>query len=389
VPAQTRGFLFSDLRGYSAYTERHGDRGARELLTRYRRIVREAIASFGGAEIRTEGDSFYIVFDSVSDAVEAGLAILTGLAQAETANGESIAAGVGVHAGEVEDDAEQGIVSSAVNIAARICAAAAPGELLVSDTVRSLTRGYLDVSFLPRGRKRLKGIRDPVAVYRVVTGPTAGEGHRLLRISVALATVVVVAAGLVVVPMLLDDTMGGPRAPADGTQAASPHRLTAAPSTTALGSPPPSSDGAFPDAEEADLLGRLPSGIASRCLRADADEIPEAPPRAGQQIPLLVTAAVRCPVTTNVNAYFFAGSGPTAVQETLFYIAGRRGLSEPCDPAGPGLEQWAFGPASGWVLCGRDSYWTYEGSNLLGRAIGPTLELTMEWWRDNARFPAD
>ena len=70
--AQTRGFLFSDLRGYSAYTERDGDRGARELLTRYRRVVREAIATFGGAEIRTEGDSFYIVFDSVSAAVEAG-----------------------------------------------------------------------------------------------------------------------------------------------------------------------------------------------------------------------------------------------------------------------------------------------------------------------------
>jgi class 3 adenylate cyclase len=73
VPAQTRGFLFSDPRGYLAYTERHGGGGARALLTRYRGAVRDGIASFGGAEIRTEGDSFYGVFDSVSAAVEAGL----------------------------------------------------------------------------------------------------------------------------------------------------------------------------------------------------------------------------------------------------------------------------------------------------------------------------
>ena len=387
MPAQTRGFLFCDLRGYSAFTERHGDRAARTLLTTYRRIVREAIAPFGGAEIRTEGDSFYVVFSSVSDAVEAGLAILSGLEQAETANGEGIAAGVGVHAGEVEDDAEQGIVSGAVNIAARICAAAGPGELLVSDTVRSLTRGYLDVGFLPRGRRRLKGIRDPVAVHRVVTGTAAVEGR--WPPSVALATGGVAAAGLIAVLMLLNGPMGWPDSPEDGSQPASFQPLTAPPSTTALRSSATSGDGAFADSDEADLLGRLPSAIASRCVRADADEIPEAPPRAGQPIPLLVTAAVRCPVTPNINAYFFAASGPTAVQETLFYIAGRRGLSEACEPAGPGLEQWAFGPASGWVMCGRDSYWTYDASNILGRAIGPSIELTMEWWRDNARFPAD
>ena len=166
MPAQTRGFLFSDLRGYSAFTEKHGDRAARELLAAYRLIVREAIASAGGAEIRTEGDSFYVVFSSVSQAVEAGLAIQGRLAQAGT-SGQAIAAGIGIHAGEVEDDAEQGIVSSAVNIAARLCSAAQPGEVLVSDTVRALTRTYLDVTFVSGGRRKLKGIRDPIEVFGV------------------------------------------------------------------------------------------------------------------------------------------------------------------------------------------------------------------------------
>lgn len=183
MAAQTRGFLFSDLRGYSAYTERHGDRAARALLTAYRGLVREAIASFGGAEIRTEGDSFYVVFGSVSQAVEAGLAIQAGLIAAANAD-QPIPAGIGIHAGEVEDDAEQGIVSGAVNIAARLCSAAEPGEVLVSDTVRGLTRGYLDVTYLPRGRRRLKGIAEPMPVYRALAAgskPAAARRRWVLR----------------------------------------------------------------------------------------------------------------------------------------------------------------------------------------------------------------
>ena len=72
----TRGFLFADLRGYTAFVEQRGAAAAAELLTRYRTLAREAIGRFGGAEIKTEGDSFYVVFDSVSSAVRCGLAIV-------------------------------------------------------------------------------------------------------------------------------------------------------------------------------------------------------------------------------------------------------------------------------------------------------------------------
>ena len=177
VPAQTRAFLFSDLRGYSAYTERHGDRAARELLGRYRGVVREVIGTFRGAEIRTEGDSFYVVFDSVSDAVQAGLAIVASIERKDTGQpAHRIMVGIGVHAGEVEDSTE-GIVSGAVNVAARICAQAEPGEVLVSETVRALTRTYLDVGFQPRGRRRLKGIaaRCPVQCRE---GPRGSHARR-------------------------------------------------------------------------------------------------------------------------------------------------------------------------------------------------------------------
>jgi outer membrane protein assembly factor BamB/class 3 adenylate cyclase len=159
----THGFLFADLRDYSSFAETHGDDAAAALLARYRAIVREVIAQHDGAEIRTEGDSFYVVFPSASTAVRGGMAIVDA---ARTAI-PPILLGVGVHAGETAETGE-GPVGSAVNIAARVCAQAGPGELLVTDTVRSLTRTRLEFRFVPRGSPTLKGIQEPIALYRVV-----------------------------------------------------------------------------------------------------------------------------------------------------------------------------------------------------------------------------
>ena len=168
----TRGFLFSDLRGYTQFVETRGATTAAALLVRYRELARRAIARFGGAEIKTEGDSFYVVFRSVSSAVRCGLAITADAAAASIEHPyEPIQVGVGIHAGEtVESDG--GYVGSAVNIAARICAQAASGEVLVSETVRALTRSLLTVRFEERGRRQLKGIADPIALFAVLdAGP--------------------------------------------------------------------------------------------------------------------------------------------------------------------------------------------------------------------------
>jgi class 3 adenylate cyclase len=176
VPHLMRGFLFADLRDYSGYMEAHGDHAGAELLERYQALAREAIAGSAGAEVRTEGDSFYVVFDSASAAVMCGLEIL---AAADAAGSpDPIRVGVGVHAGETVETAG-GFVGSAVNIAARLCAEAKAGELVVSETVRGLTRTYLDVAFEPLGPRRLKGIAEPVPCYRVVDrGEAATRGTR-------------------------------------------------------------------------------------------------------------------------------------------------------------------------------------------------------------------
>ena len=177
----TRGFLFADLRGYTAFVEQRGAAAAAELLTQYRALAREAIGRFGGAEIKTEGDSFYVVFDSVSSAVRCGLAITTAAAAAD----EPIRVGVGIHAGETVE-ADGGYVGSPVNIAARICAQAGPGEVVVSETVRALTTTVLPVQFKSRGRRQLKGIADPIELFAVTeaaAGATAWPSRGRRRLS--------------------------------------------------------------------------------------------------------------------------------------------------------------------------------------------------------------
>jgi branched-chain amino acid transport system substrate-binding protein len=205
--SRTRAFLFADLRGYTDYVERHGAAAAASLLSRYRALARAAIGRFDGAEIKTEGDSFYVVFSSVSNAVRCGLA-LTADARAASAEhpDEPINVGIGIHAGETIE-LDDGYVGSAVNIAARICGQAGPGEVVVSETVRALTRTLLPVEFKARGRRELKGIAEPIELFAVVEAAPGASAfaeasrrraslRRRIALASGLALAVVAAAGI-------------------------------------------------------------------------------------------------------------------------------------------------------------------------------------------------
>src|SRR6266545_4665837 len=68
-------FMFADLREFTAFIEQHGDAAGAELVGAFRSIVRAALLRFGGGEIRTEGDSFYLVFTSARQAIDCAIAI--------------------------------------------------------------------------------------------------------------------------------------------------------------------------------------------------------------------------------------------------------------------------------------------------------------------------
>lgn len=390
--SQTRGFLFADLRDYTRFVESHGDQAAAELLTRYRLLVREVIARSDGAEIRTEGDSFYVVFPSASSAVYGGLAILEAAAAAGEEQGTGpIQVGVGVHAGETAETPE-GFVGSAVNLAARICALAGPGELLVSDTVHGLTRTFLAVQFVPRGRRRLKGISQPMLVYRVSSSTAgarvirSGAGARWpLGSRMLVAAVIGVAMASVAAVALLGVLTG--IGPFGGVATPSP---TGSFGASAPSSADPSSSGE-PDqaltAAEEDLRAKLPGAISENCVASSATE-----GSAGGSVSL------RCQLPLSDSAdEVWVDQFPTP--ETL---AGA--LSEAVDRTGAPAGDCAITPLAhgswevpnvhaGKLLCYQEDgavwlVWTYDDERLLLRARrgGGETEALYAWWRQTAIF---
>ena len=140
VTEGTRTFLFADLRDYTGFVERHGDRAAAALVAAYRKLIRQRVEQSNGAEIKVEGDAMFVVFPSARLAISCGAAILQDAAAQSVAQPDlPLRVGVGVHAGEPV--AQEGdYIGAAVNVAARIGAAAAAGQLLISDIVRGLVR---------------------------------------------------------------------------------------------------------------------------------------------------------------------------------------------------------------------------------------------------------
>jgi len=363
--SQSHGFLFADLREYSRFVETHGDHAAADLLKAYRALVRQAVAEHAGAEIRTEGDSFYVVFPSASSAVRCGLAILEAAGQAnQEAGARPIAVGVGVHAGEtVETD--EGFVGSAVNIAARICAQAKAGELLVSDTVRSLTRTTLPYGFSPVGARKLKGIAEPIALYRVeVGGPVAVSPSLGLRLR-SIVGPRLVAAALIVVAIAAGFV--GQAALSSGTQR--PSASPATPSGTAPGGSP--SDAAYPNTAERELLSRLPVNIRGdgdgNCARASADE---APPGA--------SASIECHLGALSDAEsVIYDQFPEKASMDVFVIAIQHQFNldqGDCAKQPNAWQLWDEAGYSGRLLCYREGAsgsrvaWTYDGAHILARA---------------------
>jgi class 3 adenylate cyclase len=241
----THGFLFADLRGYVRLVETHGAVEASHLLERYRAIVRKVVARDGGAEIKTEGDSFYVVLQSASAAVRCGLDLLAACKEPAD-GGEAIDVGIGIHAGESVAH-QGGFVGSAINIASRICAAAGPGQLLASETIRELTRSIVPAKFVFAGRRQLKGLAEPVALYRVVPEGAAiavdrqwrdraPAGRRVPWLVIAIVAIAAVTTGAVI--SLLQLPAGGPSGSATPTLGPATPTIGSSPSASQLGSSP-------------------------------------------------------------------------------------------------------------------------------------------------------
>jgi class 3 adenylate cyclase len=151
--------LFTDIVGSTETAARVGDRAWRDLLGRHHATVRRELARFDGHELDTAGDGFFASFDGPARAVRAAAAIRDAVRQL------GIEVRAGIHTGECEvhDGKVTGI---AVSIGARISSLAAPGEVLVSGTVKDLVAGS-DLRFEDRGSHVLKGVPGEWSVHAV------------------------------------------------------------------------------------------------------------------------------------------------------------------------------------------------------------------------------
>ena len=157
--------LFTDIVGHTEMMQRLGDAKGRAVLREHERITRETLKQHGGAEVKTDGDSFMASFASVSSAVECGVALQRAFAEYSSAGDEPIVVRIGLNVGEpIEEEGDY--FGSAVILGARIKDQAGGGEILVPEAVRHLLAGK-DFLFADRGETALRGFEDPVRLYEV------------------------------------------------------------------------------------------------------------------------------------------------------------------------------------------------------------------------------
>lgn len=167
--AEIRAFLICDVRGYTRYTVEHGDEAAARLAADFSELVQAAVGEFGGEVLELRGDEALVVFTSARQAVRAAVELQ------KRAVALPLGVGAGLDAGEAVP-VLGGYRGQALNLAARLCSLAGPGEVLASDSLTHLA-GRLDrIRFEPRGSVQLKGFAEPVDVVGIEHTSTDGKG---------------------------------------------------------------------------------------------------------------------------------------------------------------------------------------------------------------------
>jgi class 3 adenylate cyclase len=165
VPGALQTILFTDMVESTGLTQKLGDDRAQEMVRVHNDIVRDALRTYGGSEIKHTGDGIMATFPLASRALDCAVAIQMSFAEHSAGGDESLRVRIGLNAGEPVAE-EEDLFGAAVQMAARVCSHAKPGQILVSNVVRELTmgKGFL---FADQGDATLRGFEDPVRLYEV------------------------------------------------------------------------------------------------------------------------------------------------------------------------------------------------------------------------------
>ena len=212
--ADVHAFLIADVRGYTAFTQEHGDEGAGRLAGRFAEVARAVVEDHRGRVVELRGDEALVVFGSPRSAIRGAVALQQRFVEETIADPSlPLTVGVGLDAGEAVP-VEGGYRGGALNVAARLCSMARAGEVLASREIVHLARRVDGVRFTERGQAELKGLDGPVHVVAVrsedrddaqaiapfvrSTAPTPRKRWKAVAAAIAL----VVVAALVTVPIM-------------------------------------------------------------------------------------------------------------------------------------------------------------------------------------------
>jgi WD40 repeat protein/class 3 adenylate cyclase len=186
--AAIRTFLIADVRGYTRFTQERGDEAAARLARKFAEVASEGIEALGGDLVEVRGDEVLAVFTSARQAIRAAVELQSGFAD-ETAEDASLPlpVGMGMDAGEAVPVGD-GYRGGVLNLAARLCGQAGPGEILASEQVTHLARTVEGIRYEHVGPFELKGLDEPVQVVRIASdGPEAAQASTGAPPSTAVA----------------------------------------------------------------------------------------------------------------------------------------------------------------------------------------------------------
>jgi DNA-binding NarL/FixJ family response regulator/class 3 adenylate cyclase len=189
METSTVTFLFSDVEGSTALLRKLRD-GYLDVMAKHEELMRAAWAEGSGRELNTDGDSFFVAFARPRQAVDAAVAAQRALGEHGWPNDVDLRVRIGIHTGEASIVGDQ-YVGLAVHRAARICDAGHGGQILLSETTRSLLvdeeQEFEDFELRDLGPQVLKDFDRPVRIYQLTIAGHQGE-FPALRNAVSGAT---------------------------------------------------------------------------------------------------------------------------------------------------------------------------------------------------------
>jgi adenylate cyclase len=168
--------VVADVVGYSRLAGTDEDRTLARLRALRVGLVDPTVAAHHGRIVKSTGDGFIVEFRSVVDAVRCAIDVQNGVIERNAGVPEDrrIAFRIGIHVGDVIEEADGDLMGDGVNIAARIEGVAKPGTICLSEDAYRQVRQRLDLKVTDLGATQLKNIIEPVRVYAVEVGQPAG-----------------------------------------------------------------------------------------------------------------------------------------------------------------------------------------------------------------------